>query len=73
MRKTVVELDSSARDPWMILAPNLKWGIFGEHVAGLRELLLAAEDRARHDQRLRPRPAFGQSSAHEQLVCTDPG
>src|SRR6185312_176780 len=69
MRQPMIELDSTARNPWMVLAPNLEQPVLGKQLSRLRHLPLAREYRASHDQRLRPRPALRQSAAHQQLVC----
>ena len=71
MRQPMIKLDPPARNPRMVLAPHFQWRVLGQHFAGLSELLLTGEDRPGHDQRLRPRPALGQSPAHQQLVCAE--
>src|SRR4029079_9975515 len=73
MRQPVVELDPAPRHPRMVLAPHLEWRVLGQQVAGLRKLALTREHRPRHDQRLRPRPALGETPAHQQLIRPDLG
>src|SRR4051812_49064208 len=73
MREAVVELDPAARDPRMILAADVERRVLRQQLAGLGDLPLGREHRARHDQRLRPRPALSQPTAHQQLVCADLG
>jgi hypothetical protein len=65
MRQSMVELDPAARYPRMILAAHLKWGLVRQHLSWLRHFSLGAENRAGHDQRLRPSPAFGQSAGDQ--------
>ena len=65
------KLDPAARNPGMVLPPDLQRRVLGQHVASLGQLLLARENEASHDQRLSLRAALRQPPAHKQLVCAD--
>ena len=54
----------------MIAALDADRGILGNLLPRLVDLAVADEGEAGEDQRLRARPAFGQSAIDEQLVCT---
>src|SRR6478736_48615 len=57
----------------MVLAAHFQRRILRQHVAGLGELLLAAEYNAGHDQGLSLGPALNQTASYQQLVCADLG
>src|SRR3546814_9007991 len=63
-----IELDAAARHPRMVAALDADRGIGGDRLPRLVDLAVADEGEAREDQRLRPRPAFGEPAIDEQLV-----
>src|SRR3546814_7383131 len=68
MFQRVIELDAAARHPRMVAALDADRGIGGDRLPRLVDLAVADEGEAREDQRLRPRPAFGEPAIDEQLV-----
>src|SRR5205814_504499 len=73
MRQPMVKLDPPARNPWMVLTAHFQRRVPGKQFASLGELLLAAEHRPRHDQRLRAATTLRQPPADEKLICADFG
>src|SRR3546814_11640079 len=68
MFQRVIELDAAARHPRMVAALDADRGIGGDRLPRLVDLAVADEGEAREDQRLRPRPAFGEPALDQQLV-----
>ena len=68
LRKRVIELESPPRNPGVIASAHVDRRVRAELLAGLVDLAVADEDEARHDQRLRARPALGQAAVDDQLV-----
>ena len=54
----------------MVAALDADRGILGNLLPRLVDLAVADEGEAGEDQRLRARPAFGESAIDKQLVCT---
>ena len=70
--EAMVELDAAARDPGMVFPAHFQRRILRQQLAGLGDLLLAAEHGASHDQRLGAAAAVRQPAGDEQLVCALP-
>ncbi len=64
----MVELDPAARHPRMVAALHAHLGIIGDLLPRLVDLAVPDKGKSRKDQRLRPRPAFGQAAVDKQLV-----
>ena len=64
----MVELDPAARHPRMVAALDADLGVVGDLLPRLVDLAVADEGEPGEDQRLRPRPAFGEAAIDEQLV-----
>ena len=62
------ELYTAARDPGVVAPAHVERRIHGQLLAGLGQLLFAAENQSGHDQRLRARPALHQTTVHQHLI-----
>ena len=70
MVEAMRQLDSAARHPGMIASAHVERRVGRQLLAGLVHLAVADEHQPRHDERLRPGPAFGQAAIDEHLVRT---
>ena len=67
----MVELDPAARHPRMVAPLDAHIGVIGDLLPRLVDLAIADKGEPRQNQRLRPRPAFGQPAIDEQLVSAN--
>ena len=61
----MVELDPAARHPGMVAALDADLGVVGDLLPRLVDLAVADEGQTGKDQRLRARPAFGETAIDE--------
>jgi hypothetical protein len=52
----------------MILAPEIEGRLLGQHIAGLVDAPLTAEDLSRQDQRRCPASALDETALHQQKI-----
>jgi hypothetical protein len=68
MGQCVRQLHAAARHPGMLLPAHLHRSVERHGLTRLVDPLLAAKHLAGQDQRLGPRPAFGEAAVDQQLV-----
>ena len=68
MRDGMGQLQTTARDPGMILSPHFKRQIIGDLLPGFFKFTFLGKDQSCHDQGLGSGPAFNKPTVHQKLI-----
>ena len=68
MVERVIQLKTAARHPWVVASGNDKRGVVRQLAARLVDPFSGGGNDAGEDQRLGPRPAFGEALVDQELI-----
>jgi hypothetical protein len=72
MRKGMMQLAATARNPWMFLSTDFKRGFLGNLITRFGNPFFTRENKPCHNQGLRLATAFDQPPVNQKLVCPTP-